>query len=146
MNAWPLRVRSVSHGKFSLPLRCELTIDCVHSILLHLRILRMHGASCTYGMQEKKRSLTRISERLFIRLVCWCACAYTSHDGKTHCPSNNPFTVRRAQCGTMVNRTLLGQCIRPSYDVYVHAHHQTSRINNHADISSKDPLFRTYMS
>jgi len=55
MNAWPLRVRSVSHGKFSLPLRCELTIDCVHSILLHLRILRMHGASCTYGMQEKKK-------------------------------------------------------------------------------------------
>ena len=93
--------------------------------------------------KNKKWSLTRISEWLFIRLVCWCACAYTSHDGKTHCPSNIPFTVRRAQCGTMVNRTLLGQCIRPSCDVSAHAHHQTGRINNRADISSKYPLFRT---
>ena len=68
-NEWPLR--SVSYGKFSLPLLCELTIDCVHSILLHLRML---GASCTYGICKKKKMVFDTNIGVIVYPACLLVC------------------------------------------------------------------------
>jgi len=94
---------------------------------------------------RKSGSLELISAWLSIRPVWWCACADTSQDGRMHCPSNVLFTIVPHCARRTVNGILLGQCVLPSCDVYARAHQQTGRINNHADISFKDPFFLAYV-
>ena len=112
------------------------------SKVTRLELFTSPGRHSTYNIHVRKSGyLELISARLFIRPVWWCACAYTSQDGRMHCPSNVLFTIVPHCARRTVNGLLLGQCVLPSCDVYAHAHQQTSRINNRSDIRVKDLFF-----
>ena len=116
------------------------------SKVTRLELFTSLGRHSNYDTYVRKSgSLDLISARLFIRPVWWCACADTSQDGRMHCPSNVLFTIVPHCARRTVNGILLGQCVLPSCDVYARAHQQTGRINNHADISFKDPFFLAYV-